>query len=351
MDENNSLSTPIQTIIIPTWNQKRMLLEAIDSCLKQSQKSIEVIVFDDGSTDGTDELMKTVTDERVHYFRSEKNVGGGRRFGLDRARGKYITFLDHDDYYTDYDFFAKAVKILDEHENDEVPIAFLGASSVLLNEISRKSIVCDVGNSGRVRGLDFLIDPHKYPKPNSVFPTVFRADILRKIDFDTYSMGDIFLYMLSALHGDVWYLPDVIGVWRRHGANELSGVKNNPEYDKRIPAAKIKGTRTWLFIRDNLYKHYSKLKVDLWFAERMAMIFWGQALHHKGLSGLKKRLKSEADIFKAAGFMPAFWVMFPLRRIYTIVRGSLSEITPLRAVYRFFKYRLRGKPYPDFPGY
>lgn len=351
MTEDNCQSSPIQSVIIPTWNQKHMLLEAIDSCLKQSQKSLEIIVFDDGSTDGTPELMKTVTDERVHYFRSEKNVGGGRRFGLDRARGKYITFLDHDDYYTDYDFFAKAVKILDEHEHDEVPIAFLGASSVLLNEISHKSMVCSVGNSGRVKGIDFLIDPYKYPKPNSVFPTVFRADILRQIDFDKYSMGDIHLYMLAALLGDVWYLPDVVGVWRRHGANELSGVKNNPEYEKRIPAGRVKGRRTWIFIRDSLYKHYGKLKVDLWFAERMAMSYWASTINNHFFKGFKGRLLSEAAIFKAAGFCPAFWIMFPLRRTYTILREALRKITPLRSLYRFIKYRLRGKPYPDFPGY
>ena len=199
MTYNNSQSTPIQTIIIPTWNQKHMLLEAIDSCLKQSLKNIEVIVYDDASTDGTDELMKTVTDERVHYFRAEKNAGvgpeKGRRFGLERARGKWITFLDHDDYYTDYDFFAKAVKILEEHSTDSEPIAFLGASAIVFDVRIGKTVdTIDVRHSGRVKGMDFVMYPLKYPKPASVFPTLFNAKILRQIDFEKYSIGDIQLY-------------------------------------------------------------------------------------------------------------------------------------------------------------
>ena len=257
MTYNNSQSTPIQTIIIPTWNQKHMLLEAIDSCLKQSLKNIEVIVYDDASTDGTDELMKTVTDERVHYFRAEKNAGvgpeKGRRFGLERARGKWITFLDHDDYYTDYDFFAKAIKIFEEHENETPPIAIVCANAQSHDEITDKRQIRSVWPSGRARGIeDYILKHDKYPKPLSTFPAVFKADIVKSAT-QGRSLADPMLYLQAALWGDVYYIPDVVGVYRIHGANESKGVTNNPAYEARY----FKGLSIYYgtnkYVKDLLY--------------------------------------------------------------------------------------------------
>ena len=318
-----------------------MLLEAVNSCLKQSLKNIEVIVYDDASTDGTDELMKTVTDERVHYFRGAKNAGvgpdKGRKFGLERARGKYITFLDHDDYYVNYDFFAKAVRILDEHEHDEVPIAFVGASAVVHDErIGKYLRTIDVKNSGRVNGFEFLMHPWKYPKPASVFPTVFNGDILRQIDFEKYSIGDAPIYMQSALHGDVWYLRNIVGVYRVHGGNETFGVKN-PEYQKNLSASRIKGIRTWKHIRDNLAKHYGKMRTNLWYTEKMNVNVSYSLLAHRGF---KDVLQLYYITFKETGFMPIFWIVFPIMRL----RVNLRKITPLRKLYKFIKYRILRRP-------
>ena len=341
MTVDNSPSNPIQTVIIPTWNQKHMLLEAIDSCLKQRGVSLEVIVFDDGSTDGTDELMKTVTDERVHYFRSDKNVGGGRKYGLDHARGKYITFLDHDDYYTDYEFFAKAIAIHEQHKNDPTPLAYVCANALRWNILTNKQLTSDIGTPGRANGIDFIIGmtTGKYDKPPSVFPTVLRADILRQIDFDKYAMGDIHIYNLAALLGDVWLMPDVIGVNRKHANNESDGVKNNPEYDKRIPRGRVKSMKTWTFVRDTLYQRTDKKSVDKWYLSRMKLI---TSLSTVTSRSFKNSLKVYYVMIKETGFMPSLWVRIPCWFVYY----KLRSIKPVVKVYLFIKHLLTGKPYP-----
>ena len=118
-----------------------------------------MIVVDDCSTDSTADYVKSIADERVRYFRNEKNSGleYNRNFGLRNARGKYITFLDDDDYYTDYDFFAKAIEIFREHEADEVPLVMVYANARVIKMQKNTDIVRNIGQPGRVKGLDFIL--------------------------------------------------------------------------------------------------------------------------------------------------------------------------------------------------
>src|SRR6202167_5667831 len=85
------------SIIIPTYNRCAMLLEAIDSVLAQSSTAFELIVIDDGSTDGTSEhlarLDKSVRIERIEH----RGPAAARNHGVALARAPLIAFLDSDD--------------------------------------------------------------------------------------------------------------------------------------------------------------------------------------------------------------------------------------------------------------
>jgi glycosyltransferase involved in cell wall biosynthesis len=87
-------------IIIPVYNRPAMVAEAIDSALvAAADVPIEIIVVDDASTDGTWDRLRQYSDPRIRCFRVDANGGqsAARNFGLDRARGEYIKFLDSDD--------------------------------------------------------------------------------------------------------------------------------------------------------------------------------------------------------------------------------------------------------------
>ena len=87
------------SIIIPSYNRKKQLKKAIDSCLSQSEKNIEIIVVDDGSTDNTDQMVNSFNDKRIKYYKRDNHgIGASRNFGIDNAIGEYITFVDSDDY-------------------------------------------------------------------------------------------------------------------------------------------------------------------------------------------------------------------------------------------------------------
>lgn len=87
------------SVVIPTYNRKEKLPECIESVLSQSYKNIEVIVVDDASTDGTEELFTQLSDKRVRYLRYEKNQGAchARNYGASYARGEVLAFQDSDD--------------------------------------------------------------------------------------------------------------------------------------------------------------------------------------------------------------------------------------------------------------
>ena len=87
------------SIIIPTYNRSKYISKCIDSVLSQTYKNIEIIVIDDGSTDNTEEIIKNFNDKRIKYFKNTNHgIGYSRNFGLDKATGDYIFFLDSDDY-------------------------------------------------------------------------------------------------------------------------------------------------------------------------------------------------------------------------------------------------------------
>ncbi len=88
------------SVIIPTYNRRDFLPKAVDSVLNQSFKDLELIVVDDGSTDGTGHMLKNYKDERLIYLRQENGgVSRARNRGLEQAMGRYIAFLDSDDWW------------------------------------------------------------------------------------------------------------------------------------------------------------------------------------------------------------------------------------------------------------
>lgn len=90
--------SPLVSIIIPTFNGRPWIRDAIDSALAQSYPYTEVIVVDDGSTDGTDDLLLETYGVRIRYHRQEnRGLSGARNAGIALARGRYVQFLDADD--------------------------------------------------------------------------------------------------------------------------------------------------------------------------------------------------------------------------------------------------------------
>ena len=89
---------PLVSIVIPTYNRRHFVADAIESCFDQTYANCEVIVVDDGSTDGTAEFLREKYGDRIVLV-TQENQGPGvaRNRGIAAASGEYIHFLDADD--------------------------------------------------------------------------------------------------------------------------------------------------------------------------------------------------------------------------------------------------------------
>ena len=94
---------PKISVIIPVYNVKKHIRQALDSVVNQTLSDIEIICIDDCSTDSSFEILQEYArkDERIILLKQEQNKGAGpaRNRGLDTAAGDYIMFLDPDDWY------------------------------------------------------------------------------------------------------------------------------------------------------------------------------------------------------------------------------------------------------------
>ncbi len=86
------------SVIIPTYNRAHLIERSVKSVLNQTYKNLEVIVVDDGSKDNTEEIIKSINDDRIIYYKQENGgAAKARNTGVNLATADYIAFHDSDD--------------------------------------------------------------------------------------------------------------------------------------------------------------------------------------------------------------------------------------------------------------
>lgn len=119
----------VVSIIIPVFNGEMFLSVAIQSLIDQSFKEFELIVVDDGSTDNTKNVVENYInkDKRINYlYQNNSGVSKSRNKGIELAKGKYVCFLDSDDYYNN-DFLEK---MLYKITKDSADVCYCGYNIV-----------------------------------------------------------------------------------------------------------------------------------------------------------------------------------------------------------------------------
>jgi glycosyltransferase involved in cell wall biosynthesis len=150
------------SVVIPAFNVEKYILSAIQSVLDQTYKDLEVIVVNDGSTDSTAEVAASVQDKRLKII-SQENTGlpGARNAGIRVAQGKYVGFVDGDDFwyppkaaihievlekYPDIDLTFSWWKVVNEFSGDtgrfgNIPQNRIGLEELLLRNNANTSTV------------------------------------------------------------------------------------------------------------------------------------------------------------------------------------------------------------------
>lgn len=108
--------SPRVTVLMPAYNAEKFLLESIGSILDQTFKDFEFLIIDDGSTDGSAEIIRSYSDPRIRFVQNTENLKltATLNAGLALARGEYIARMDADDFSLP-ERLAKQVMFLDTH--------------------------------------------------------------------------------------------------------------------------------------------------------------------------------------------------------------------------------------------
>jgi len=125
---------PLISVLMPAYNSELYIAEAIESILNQTYQNIELIIFDDGSRDGTRRVIESFVDPRIIKILSDQNYGvvHARNDMIDKARGQYIALMDADDI-ADRFRLEKQLRSLEAGECD-----VCGSAQWVLDEASKK---------------------------------------------------------------------------------------------------------------------------------------------------------------------------------------------------------------------
>ena len=134
------------SIIVPVYNADAYLRRCVDSILAQSFTEFEALLIDDGSSDGSGPLcdLYEKQDARIRVFHKENNgVSSARNYGLDKASGSYITFLDSDDYVGP-DYLRILYEMLEEADADLSILSSANISSadaVFIDSVDQRTLL------------------------------------------------------------------------------------------------------------------------------------------------------------------------------------------------------------------
>lgn len=187
----------ILSIVVPAYNVERELKKCIESCLTQDipQGSYEIIIVNDGATDDTLQVATDIaaTNECVSVV-NQKNMGlsGARNTGLKYAKGKYVWFIDSDDYIKP-NVLGNMIR---QADNNDLDCLFFRLQRVFDDESFRSEVGdfdCvqpSVAKNAIISGRQAVIEGYN---PSSVCAILFNMDFLQKYDFK---------FMLGIYHED-----------------------------------------------------------------------------------------------------------------------------------------------------
>jgi len=223
---------PYFSIVIPLYNKERHIKNTIESVLNQTFEDFEIIIVNDGSTDRSAEVVKSIPDQRIKLF-TTKNQGASnaRNFGIDKATSEFVALLDADDYW--YPFYLQEQKRL----IDKYPEEFVFSTAQKILKYGKRypcQYSIDFGEA-----MDGIVNYFQASLMSSIIHTsavVIHKDVFKNIGLFNPKIE-------SGQDTDLWI---------------RIGLEYSVTFSKRICSE-------YVFIPDGLFKstHSMKQKIDL----------------------------------------------------------------------------------------
>lgn len=222
------------SIILPVYNEEKYLKQCLDSLCSQTLKEIEIICVDDGSTDNSLEILRNyeILDNRIKILTQKNQYAGvARNYGMQHASGKYLLFLDSDDFFQQ-DMLEKMYQIA-EHDQLDITICHYD----LFHDLRQEKLL-----------TDFSVRDSYFPNNQKIFcgkdmnyagifqgtvgwawDKLFRTEFVKSCGYqfpDFRSSEDgFFVYMLMAKAERIGVLQEHFISHRMYNFNSLSNTK------------------------------------------------------------------------------------------------------------------------------
>lgn len=246
------MRTPLVTVLIDTYNYGQYVEEAIASVLAQDfpETDREILVVDDGSTDDTPERLRRYGKAITYLPKANGGQASAFNFGLRRARGEIVAFLDADDYWLP----GKLQRVVEEFEkNSDVGMVYHQIRHCYERERIFRDGTAPLFSGFLPANTNDLLKYEWYPTSFLAFRRKALEPLLPIPEALTVQ-ADSHLSGLVVFVAPIVGVPECLAVYRIHGANYFwgSGTKNSVRQTRRIQTSKAlrQGMKHWLNERD-----------------------------------------------------------------------------------------------------
>ena len=208
----------LATIVIVNYNYARFVAAAIDSALEQSYDPLEIIVVDDGSTDGSRRIISSYGDRIRALFQDNGGQGAAYNAGWRAARGEFVLFLDSDDVLTK-DAIGSIVSAFKDRDAVKVQFYLRQVDQNLepLSYILPSYGFSPIEPRKQIINYGYYVSP---PASGNAYRKSFLDEIMPIADEGLYrTAADGYTTGLAGLAGTIVSIPEILGLYRVHGEN------------------------------------------------------------------------------------------------------------------------------------
>ncbi len=276
-------SSPLISIIIPTYNHAGYLKEALDSLVAQTYQNWEAVVINNYSEDNTVEVVSSFDDSRIRIVNFHNNgvIGASRNVGIKLSNGEFLAFLDSDDTW-----YPEKLSICIKCFNESIDLVCHGLRTIGYRE---ENIYC--GPEKRVT-YDFLLHKGNCLTPSA---TIVRKDLVNLVggfseNPSIVTSEDYHLWIKLAKQGaKIKCIRTILGNYRIHANNQSSAV--------------LRHLNSILQVIEDFYPENTVLsfKTSIKIRKRKSIAFYGAA---RALQKNKEFERAWAFFFKAVLYWP-----------------------------------------------
>lgn len=299
------------SIIIPVYNVEVYLKQCLESVVNQSYRDIEILLIDDGSTDKSRVICEEYAqkDSRIHvYYKQHEGPAEVRNFGLKKAKGDYIGFVDSDDYI-DLNMYQSLYELCKKYDADISIINYAAFTDEVIRHqnITNKESIFD-----REEILKLYIEENsEYMITPAIWSKLFKKEIVSDLEFPKGKVcAEDFWFVTQAFirAGRIAYLDKELYYYRQRPGSimtntELMEKRTMDEielYGKRVELLKNLGSRDLTSSGEcALYKRmilrYAELIKNNMENSEYIQSLWEQICNYRKKVNIKKCIKTEKN--------------------------------------------------------